>query len=59
MLGANMVKDYPNLARTTLLEPKEETAPAAEIEAAEEEMAEEIPAQANVGTNDQGMTAGS
>ena len=58
MLGANMVKDYPNLARTTLLEPKEETAQAAEVEAAADEMAEEMPAQANAGSNDQGMTAG-
>ena len=58
MLGANMVKDYPNLARTTLLEPKEETAPASETEAAAEEITEEMPAQANAGSSDQGMTAG-
>ena len=61
MLGANMVKDYPNLARTTLLEPKAQPtapAPAAEVDETADEMTEEMPTQASVGTNNKGMTAG-
>ena len=60
LLGANMVKDYPNLARTTVLEPQAETAPAptVEIEATADEVTEEMPTQASVGSNDNGMTAG-
>ena len=59
MLGANMVKDYPNLARSTLLSVQPEATPEAELEATVDEATEEAPAQASTGVNDHGMTAGS
>ncbi len=58
LLGANMVKDYPNLARYTLAAKSEPEAPAPEVMEEAVEEAEDAMPMDDMGETDTGMTAG-